>query len=214
MEKGVVLPKYLHQLIVSGEGEMLDFKFAIHEPRKIAITLSAFANTHGGKLLIGIRDNGTVAGAQVEEEAYMVDAAASLYCRPAVSFSTQTWKAAGKYVLEVTIDKALNRPVMAEIEESVWRAFIRRADENFPAPGVYLHYWRMAMTPKEEYYAHTEREKRVFELLSSGKTFSVSQLSRACSMHPAEMSQLLAKFMRWDLIDLDFDNGIARYCVK
>lgn len=208
------VPKYLHQLILEGEGEMLDFKFAIHEPRKIAITLSAFANTYGGKLLIGIRDNGSVAGANVQEEAYMVDAAAKMYCRPAVSYSTQTWKAAGKYVLEVMIEKASLRPVMAEVEDSLWRAFIRRADENFPAPGVFLQYWRMQETPREEHYTHTEREKKVFEMLSSGRAFSVSQLSRASSMHPVEMSQLLAKFMRWDLIHFEFDNGIARYSVK
>ncbi|MFM9004013.1 MAG: hypothetical protein ACKOSR_00660, partial [Flavobacteriales bacterium] len=104
--------------------------------------------------------------------------------------------------------------VMAEVEESLWRAFIRRADENFPAPGVFLQFWRMEETPREEHYTHTEREKKVFELLSSGRSFSVSQLSRASQMHPAEMSQLLAKFMRWELIHFEFDNGIARYCVR
>lgn len=210
----MVLPKYLHQLILGGEGEMLDFKFAIHEPRKIAITLSAFANTCGGKLLIGIRDNGSVAGANIQEEAHMVEAAAKMYCRPAVTYSTQAWKAGGKYILEVTIEKSNVRPVLAEVEASNWRAFIRRSDENFPAPGVFMQFWRMQETPREEHYTHTAREKRVFEMLNSGKSYSVSQLARASSIHPAEMSQLLAQFMRWDLIHCDFDNGIARYSVK
>jgi len=214
LEKSVALPKYLHQLILSGEGESLDFKYTIHEPRKIAVTLSAFANTIGGRLLIGIRDNGTVAGVSIEEELHMVEAAAKMYCRPPVAYSTQTWKAAGKYVLEVIIPKSAIRPVLAECSESVWRAFVRRADENFPAPGVFVKCWRMEELPREEYYTHTDREKIVFELLGSGKSFSVSQLSRANSMHPSEMNNLLAKFLRWDLIKCDFDQGVAKYSIK
>jgi len=214
MDKKVPLPKYLHQLISGGESEILDFKFAIHDPKKIAITLSAFANTHGGTLLIGIRDNGSVAGANIEEELHMVEAAAKMYCRPAVSYTTQIWKASGKYVLEVIITKSLMRPVMAEGASHEWRAYIRRADENFPAPGVFMQCWRMEETPREEFYAHTSKEKRAFELLSEGRAFSVSQLSKAVQIHPKEMNSLLAKFMRWDLISCDFDQGIARYTLK
>ena len=209
-----MLPKYLHQLIHSGEGDSLDFKYTIHEPRKIAITLSAFANSNGGRLLIGIRDNGSVAGVNLEEEMHMVEAAAKLYCRPAVSFTTQSWKAAGKFVLEVIIPKSTIRPVLAECSESVWKAFLRRADENFPAPGVFVKCWQMEELPREQYYTHTARETMVFELLRSGKSFSVSQLSRANNMHPSEMNNLLAKFLRWDLITCHFDQGVARYSLK
>ncbi|MCK4854687.1 MAG: ATP-binding protein, partial [Bacteroidales bacterium] len=61
---------------------MLDFKFEISDARKIARTLVAFSNTDGGKLLIGVKDNGKIAGIRSEEEYHMLEAAAELYCRP------------------------------------------------------------------------------------------------------------------------------------
>ena len=52
---------------------MLDFKFEISDSKKIARTLVAFANTDGGRLLIGVKDNGSISGIRSEEEKYMID---------------------------------------------------------------------------------------------------------------------------------------------
>lgn len=46
---------YIQQLITEGEHVHQDFKFAISDARKIAKSLSAFANTGGGRLLIGVK---------------------------------------------------------------------------------------------------------------------------------------------------------------
>ena len=73
---------YIHALIAEGEHQQQDFKFEISDARKIAKTLSAFANTDGGRLLIGVKDNGKIAGVRSEEEKYMIEAAAQLYCVP------------------------------------------------------------------------------------------------------------------------------------
>lgn len=67
---------YIHALIAQGEHQQQDFKFEISDICKIAKTLSAFANTDGGRLLIGVKDNGKIAGVRSEEEQYMIEAAA------------------------------------------------------------------------------------------------------------------------------------------
>jgi len=43
-------------LIEQGEGQQLDFKFEVSDAVKIARSLTAFANTVGGKLLIGVNN--------------------------------------------------------------------------------------------------------------------------------------------------------------
>ena len=63
--------EYIHLLIAEGEHQRQDFKFEISDARKIAKTLSAFANTDGGRLLIGVKDNGKIAGVRSDEEQYM-----------------------------------------------------------------------------------------------------------------------------------------------
>jgi predicted HTH transcriptional regulator len=52
------LSTYIYKLIQEGEHQRQDFKYCINDSKKIAKSLVAFANTDGGRLLIGIKDNG------------------------------------------------------------------------------------------------------------------------------------------------------------
>ena len=92
--------KYLRGLIAEGEHQRLDFKFEINDARKIARTLSAFSNTDGGRLLIGVKDNGRIRGVRSDEEYYMVESAATLYCNPEVRFKSRNISIEGKQVLD------------------------------------------------------------------------------------------------------------------
>ena len=76
----------IEALIEQGEHQQLDFKFEVSDSKKIARTLSAFANTDGGRLLIGVKDNGNISGVRSEEEYYMIEAASKMYTRPEVPF--------------------------------------------------------------------------------------------------------------------------------
>lgn len=67
--------EYILELIEEGEHEMQDFKFSISDSRKIARSISAFANHSGGRLLVGVKDNGNIAGIRSEEEFYMIEQA-------------------------------------------------------------------------------------------------------------------------------------------
>ena len=83
---------HINKLIEQGENQQLDFKFEISDSRKIARTLVAFSNTDGGTLLVGVKDNGNIAGVRSEEEYFMIEAAARMYCRPEVKFTTREWE--------------------------------------------------------------------------------------------------------------------------
>ncbi len=86
-------------MIAEGEHQTQDFKFAINDSKKIARSLSAFANTEGGRLLLGVKDNGKIAGVESDEEYYMIEAAANTHCKPSVPFETRKWDVDGKTVL-------------------------------------------------------------------------------------------------------------------
>ena len=124
------MSKYIYDMIEKGEGLQLDFKFEINEAKKIAKSLVAFANTEGGKLLIGVKDNGKIAGIRTEEEYFMLDAAATLYCKPNVTFSIKKWNIEGRTILEADIPPVKVKPCMALNEDGKWRAYIRVNDKN------------------------------------------------------------------------------------
>ena len=125
--------QYIRQLVSEGEHCHQDFKFEISDARKIARSLSAFANTEGGRLLVGVKDNGKIAGIRSEEEIYMIEAAATMYCCPKVEIETRTYLVEGKSVLEVSIGEMAVKPVYALDEKNKPWAYIRIKDENILA---------------------------------------------------------------------------------
>ena len=64
--------QYLQSLIREGEHQQQDFKYRVSDAQKLAKSVSAFANTDGGRLLIGVRDDGNMSGVRSEEEIYMM----------------------------------------------------------------------------------------------------------------------------------------------
>lgn len=132
---------YILDLIAEGEHQQLDFKFAVNDSKKIARTLSAFANTDGGTLLIGVKDNGSIAGVRSEEEYYMIEAASEMYCTPQVPFVAKEWHIDGKTVLEVTVDSSPNKPHRSPDKNDNLKGYIRINDENIVATEVIEMAW-------------------------------------------------------------------------
>ena len=134
---------YIASLIAEGEHSRQDFKFAIGDARKIAHSVSAFANAEGGRLLIGVKDNGTMAGVRNEEDVYVVEQAAQRYCRPAVDVEFTAFKVdPGVIVIRANIPKATERPVLCQEADGRWRAYYRVADENIVAHPLMVRSWQ------------------------------------------------------------------------
>ena len=106
----------IEALIEQGEHQQLDFKFEVSDSKKIARTLSAFANTDGGRLLIGVKDNGAISGVRSEEEYYMIEAASKMYTHPEVPFTAKRWDVNGKTVLEVYIAPSMRNRIRHRIK--------------------------------------------------------------------------------------------------
>ena len=133
---------YIASLVAEGEHSQQDFKFAIGDARKIARSVSAFANAEGGRLLIGVKDNGVIAGVRNEEDIFVVEQAAQLYCRPAVNVEFTAFKVEqGVVVIRASIPKVDERPVRCQEPDGRWRAYYRVADENIVAHPLMVRAW-------------------------------------------------------------------------
>lgn len=134
---------YILDLISKGEHVRQDFKFAISDARKIARSISAFANNSGGHLLVGVKDNGTIAGVRNDEDIYVIEQAARLYCRPSqeVEFTAFNTGETG-IVIRASVAQATERPVYAQEPDKRWKAYYRVADENISAHPLMVRAWR------------------------------------------------------------------------
>ncbi len=203
---------FIYKLIAQGEHQQQDFKFEISDARKIAKTLSAFSNTDGGRLLIGVKDNGRIAGVRSEEEVYMIEAAARLYCVPEVSYTTQAVVVEGKTVLLVQIDKCAEKPVCAKNENDKLLAYVRVKDENILATTVHLRVWQQEGSAKGEWMQFTEKEQLLLDWLNTESILSLNRYCRKTGTTRRAAEHLLAKFVRYDIVEPVFENH--KFCFK
>ncbi|MCM1139609.1 MAG: ATP-binding protein [Duncaniella sp.] len=143
--KGIKGKFYIAKLIEEGEHVHQDFKFSISDARKIARSLSAFANNDGGRLLVGVKDNGVIAGVRNEEDIYVIEQAAEMFCSPAQHIDVAAFKCdGGLTVFRVEIAKSAVRPVMVHETDGSWKAYYRVKDENISAPELMVRAWERA----------------------------------------------------------------------
>lgn len=197
--------QYIKRLISEGEHCHQDFKFEISDARKIARSISAFANTEGGRLLVGVKDNGKIAGIRSEEEIYMIEAAANMYCQPNIELQTQTHHVEGKTVLEIRIDEASTKPVYALDENNTPKAYIRIKDENILATPVHLKVWQHSKKEKGTFFQFTEREQKLLEILKKEKQLTLNQCCKASKINRLTLCNLLADFIRFGLVSVVYD---------
>lgn len=94
--------KDLQELIKRGESEYTEFKTSVGP--QAGETLCAFANTHGGLLVIGIDDHARIVGIGRGEEEKLISVAQT--CEPRVKVVVKTEIAEEKPILIVTVKKS------------------------------------------------------------------------------------------------------------
>ena len=206
--------KYLKSLIAQGEHQELDFKFEISDARKIARTLSAFSNTSGGRLLVGVKDNGRIRGIRSDEEYYMVESAASLYCKPEVQFETRNHSIEGKSVLEIYIPPVDHKPVYALDEEKRWMAYIRVADENILANIIQLRVWKDERKTRGRLLEFTRKEQILLETLEQTPGASLLKIQQDTGFRRNELVELMTKLVLFDVVEMKSTEGQSGFLLR
>jgi predicted HTH transcriptional regulator len=183
------MDRYLKKLIEGGEHQRLDFKYCVSDSKKISRTLSAFANSDGGILLIGVRDNGSIAGIRSDEEYYMVETAAEVFCRPEITYTIKQHQVGVKTILEVEVMKGDKRPYQAKDENGRWLSYFRHHDQNLLASKVLLQVWKKTETGSGVLVKFGKAENLLLEYLSENGSITFSRFRKIAriSAYRAEM---------------------------
>jgi predicted HTH transcriptional regulator len=194
------MDRYLKNLIEGGENQRLDFKYCISDSKKIARTLSAFANSDGGILLIGVRDNGSIAGIRSEEEYYMVDTAAELFCRPKIDYTIKQHQVGVKAILEVEVKKGDKRPYQAKDEDGRWMAYFRHHDQNLLANKVLLQVWRKTEKRSGVMVKFGKTEKSLMQYLTENGSITFSRFRKIAHIPAYRAEMILANLIIFNVL--------------
>jgi predicted HTH transcriptional regulator len=205
---------YITKLIQQGEHQTQDFKYCISDSKKIARSLVAFANTDGGRLLIGVKDNGRIAGVRSDEEYYMVESAAKMYSNPPINFTTKQHNIEGKTVLEVIIEPSSEKPHFARDEEGKWWAYFRKDDENRLANKVMLEVWKREKSKDGILISYSDAEKCLLDYLETNEKISVSKYARIAHLSYKKAEQIIINFRAMSILKDFFAGDKIEYSVN
>lgn len=127
--------RIIQQWIKNGEGHKIDFKTTITSYPKIAKSICAFANSRGGRIVVGVEDKGQVVGVDIEEEKYALEKAATEFCSPAIPLSFQILHYGPKFILVAEVRESQNKPHYAQSDKGSPQLLVRIADQCVAAPG-------------------------------------------------------------------------------
>ena len=188
----------IKQLIEAGEGLKLDFKQLIQNPRKIAKSMVSFANTEGGVLLIGVRDNGSIAGIKSEEEVHMLELAASFHCKPEVSYRIQEISIDGKTILNVYIPKGKDKPYYSRGEDDKWWVYVRVNDKCILASKTTVDFMRSQ--DKATQLSLGKLEQGILRFIAENEKTTLPEICKQFNLGKRRSSRILVDLMKLQAI--------------
>lgn len=199
-------------MIEEGEHVCQDFKYTINDPVKIARTLSAFANNRGGRLLIGVDDNGRIRGVRNEEDIYVVDAAANVYCTPPCKVEYTAFKdSGGATVIRAEIAADSRKPCFVKEAPGKLKAYYRVDDENLLMEPLMVKAFRYAADPsKASVFSLDTQHSELLAAIDSGITFE--QLAYRVDIHRKRLEQIILQLFDMNLISFVYKKRILYIC--
>ncbi|RVU00896.1 ATP-binding protein [Mucilaginibacter limnophilus] len=186
----------IKRLIYEGEGVSLDFKKTITRCEKIAKTMVSFANNKGGKLLVGVADNGAILGVKSEEEEkYMLTRAAHFYCRPALEPAFEEVYIDDKVVLVADIAPSDEKPHYALGEDGKWWAYIRVKDKSVLASKIVLDVLKQSGNDTGVMIEYSSKEKALLEYLEKMQRITVKQFCELLNIGRRRAQRILVNLV-------------------
>ena len=187
--------------IFEGEGVSLDFKKTITSCEKIARTMVSFANNKGGRLLIGVADDGTIKGVKSEdEERYMITKAAHMFAKPALDPVFEEVYVDNKLVLVAKIAQSDTKPHYAMDENKKWWVYFRVKDKSILASKIIVDVLKKEHLQTGQLISYTEQEKKLLQYLGDEGRITLKEFSKLTRSSHKQAQKILVSFILADLI--------------
>ena len=192
------------RLIFEGEGVTLDFKKTITSCEKIARTMVSFANNKGGRLLIGVADDGTITGVKSEdEERYMITKAAHLYAKPALEPIFEEVYVDDKLVLVVDIPESISKPHYSLAEDGKWWVYVRVKDKSVLASKIVVDVLKRSAGNEGVLIEYSANEKALLEHLEKTARITIKECCELLKIGRKRAQRLLVDLILSGIIRIN-----------
>lgn len=212
-------PFSLLDTIAGGEGLRTEFKRLIHSPAKIARSITAFANTAGGHILIGVDDDRRIVGISSEKETLEVlDDALRYHIEPMPALDVHVEEYKRRMVLIVSVPESGQKPHV-HVEELLHRAtgrhsierkvYLREGSHNRAANDDRVALLHAARHPAR--VSFSERERRLLHHLAENAGITAPEFAEHACIPLNEARRILVSLVRVGAVRLLADRETGVY---
>jgi predicted HTH transcriptional regulator len=178
--------KALKELVKQGEGKYIEFKLKTNHPEKIVREVVAFANSNGGKLIIGVDDDKSIKGLKfADEDEFIMIKALDRYIYPAVEYEIDRVVVEGeREVLVFYIPPSPFKPHYVDLEgnSETRRAYVRVADKSVQASKEVREILKGERKALNIRFHYGEKEKALMHYLVDNQHITVETFANVANI--------------------------------
>ena len=159
-----------------------DFLIEIKTGYDIALLMTAFANSSGGKVCIGVKGNGKVIGCNPAEQIAKLESVSSSICKPELSFQVDVIEVNLKLVVVVTIQECQHKPIKCQNISGEWKAFVRLDKQNIDANKIMLGVWKNQRVSHTQETIISPEATAILTLVEEFKSCTLSKLYKSAHL--------------------------------
>jgi predicted HTH transcriptional regulator len=203
------------ELALKGEGLQIEFKKKANFPEKIVREVIALANTHGGSLLIGVDDDGTVSGQRfIEEEIFVMEKAIRELIFPPLEVEVATVKLSEKKGVAVfRIPHSPNRPHFLVVQGKKF-SFIRVQDRTVQASREVWELLRKSRVPRDTVFTYGKKEEVLMKFLAEQQKITVKEFAKVASIPLYLASKTLVRLVVANVLQLHPQEGADFFTIR
>ena len=194
----------LKRLTCQGEGLQLEFKLKATHPEKIVREMIALANTHGGTVLIGVDDDGSISGLKYPEEEWMGVAALVSNCKPPIPYHLSLIALPDhRFIIRLDIAESDRRPHLYTAGEGSAETYVRVRDMSIKASAEMEEIMRRQKKKKDIKFVYGEHEQQLMKYLADQKTITLPQFRELTGLNRFKASRKLILLVLADVLKIE-----------
>jgi predicted HTH transcriptional regulator len=176
----------LKELVRKGENKFVEFKLKTNHPEKIIREMVAFANSEGGRLIIGVSDDKSIKGLRFpDEDEYILQKAIENHIYPMIDYEINRIKVEGdREVLIYTIKKSPLKPHFVDLDGSLEnrKVYVRVEDKSVQASKEMREILKGERKAQNIKFHYGDKERTLIKYLAENPSITVEMYANIANI--------------------------------
>ena len=178
-----------------------------------------FANSGGGQLLVGVDDDGRIAGLKfAEEERFVIDRAIRVHGIPGLKYQSQFIPLNSKRsILHYRVSESRRKPVYFlenPTQDTRGEAFIRHQDKTIKASPEMVQILKRSRVKKSTVIKLGNEEQQLFNFIARHGQATLMDFMHICGLSRALASKKLVDLVMSNILEIVADEKVDYFIMK